>query len=267
MRKVLCIVTVCFMILTVFSGCGLLGKLGLGNGEDELHPVSSIVMNEDEAKKLSDKMPIHLYFANGDSSKLKLEVRYIPVTDGKKSVNSLASVIVKELIKGPEQSSGLKSVIPAGTQLRSAIKINAGVAEVDLTKEFVDKHPGGKIQEQLTIYSIVNSLTELKEIQKVKFLINGKVQKDYKGSFQFDVPFPRSVAIISKDSKSPSVGVKDVVKKDTGNTKPESPKPTDSSKQPDNKNSVSKSVEDQNDEDSTASVNVDDEAVYSDVLE
>ena len=103
MRKLICIVTVCFIIVAMFSGCAVLQKLGLQkNDSEELHPVSSIVMNEDEAKKLTDKVPIHLYFANDDNSKLKLEVRYIAVSEAKKSVNTLASTIVKELIKGQQ---------------------------------------------------------------------------------------------------------------------------------------------------------------------
>jgi len=32
----------------------------------------------------------------------------------------------------------------------------------------------------MTIYSVVNSLTELKEINKVKFLIEGKSSPDFK---------------------------------------------------------------------------------------
>lgn len=203
MRKLLCIVTVCIMIITMLSGCGVLQKIGLQkNDNDELAPVSSIVMNEDEAKKLTDKVPIHLYFANEDNTKLRLEIRYIPVSEAKKSPSNLASVIVKELIAGPK--SELKATIPAGTQLRSPVKIEAGVATVDLTKEFQDKHPGGKAAEQMTIFSIVNSLTELKEIQKVRFLINGKRQKEFKGNFQFDAPFPRSAPLISNEPATSS---------------------------------------------------------------
>jgi hypothetical protein len=188
------------MIIAMFSGCGLLQKLGLQEkNNDELHPVSSIVMNEDEAKKLTDMVPIHLYFANEDNTKLKLEIRYIKMSEAKKSVNNLATIIVKELISGPENKSGLKATIPAGTKPGARIKIDAATATVDFSKEFVEKHPGGKIAEQLTIYSVVNSLTELKEIQKVKFTIAGKVNKEYKGNYEFDVPFPRAAALISKD--------------------------------------------------------------------
>ncbi|MCG8401131.1 MAG: GerMN domain-containing protein, partial [Firmicutes bacterium] len=169
MRKTICVITACIMMITMISGCGALEKLGLKDTEnDELRPVSSIVMNEDEARKLSDKVPVRLYFANEDNSKLLAEIRYIPMSEAKKSVNSLASSIVKELIKGPMSNAGMKATIPKSTKLRSPININAGIATVDLTKEFVDNHPGGKEAEKMTIYSIVNSLTELKEIQKVR---------------------------------------------------------------------------------------------------
>lgn len=224
MRKIICIVTVCFMIITVFSGCTVLQKLGLqGNKNDELHPVSSIVMNEDEAKKLSDKVPIHLYFANTENSKLKLEVRYIPITEAKKSVSNLATAIVKELIKGPGPTSMLKPTVPAGAQLRSPVSINAGIATVDFTKDLITKHPGGKTAEQLTIFSIVNSLTELKEVQKVKFTINGKPQKEFKGSFQFDAPFPRSTAIISKEVAPVNAATTDTSKDKAKDTKAKEP--------------------------------------------
>ena len=206
MRKIISIVTVCLFILMTLSGCGLLQKLGLQESNDELRPVSSIVMGEDEAQKLSDKVPIHLYFANEDNTKLMLEVRYIPLADTKQSTSHLASVIVRELIKGPSKEIGYKSTIPAGTQLRTPVSISARIATVDLSNEFKAKHPGGIDAEKMTIYSIVNSLTELSDIQKVKFKIAGKTQKDYMGNYQFDAPFPRSASLISKETLIPDTG-------------------------------------------------------------
>jgi germination protein M len=208
MRRIISIVTVCIFILVTFSGCGLLQKMGLQSGsEDELRPVSSIVIGEDEAKKLTDKVPIHLYFANEDNTKLKLEVRYIPLTDAKQGTSHLASVIVRELIKGPSADTGYKSTIPAGTTLRTPVSISSRIATVDMSKEFKSKHPGGKDAEKMTIYSIVNSLTELADIEKVKFTIAGKVEKEYMGSFQFNAPFPRSTSLISKEAENKSSGI------------------------------------------------------------
>lgn len=214
MRKYICILIVCAIILSLFSGCNVLQKLGLKKADnDELRPVSSVVMGEEEAKKLSDKVQVRLYFDNGDSTKLRLEIRYIPLSEAAKSVNSLASLIVKELINGPGKDSGLKATIPEGTELRSPVKIEAGVATVDFTKEFRDKHSGGKAAERMTIYSIVNTLTELKEIQKVKFLIDGKTEKEYKGNFKFDAPFPRTTSLISDE---PAVSGAEKLKETSG---------------------------------------------------
>lgn len=198
MRKLVCII-MCLIIVLISSACDTLGKLGLRQSvTDEVHPVSSVVMNEDDAKKLSDKVPIHLYFSNQSTNKLNLEVRYIPLSEAKKSVNNLATVIVKELVKGPSPNTGLKATIPADTKLYSGVIVNSGTAIVDLSQDFISKHPGGKNEEQLTIYSIVNSLTELKEISKVKFLISGKDQKEFKGNYRLDASFPRSPSLIGK---------------------------------------------------------------------
>jgi hypothetical protein len=111
-------------------------------------------------------------------------------------VNHLAEIIVNELIKGPKVA-GMKATIPEGSKLRSQIKIDGDVAIVDFSKEFRDNHPGGKAEERMTIYSIVNSLTELKEISKVKFLIEGKSSSEYKGNFKFNTEFPRRAQLIS----------------------------------------------------------------------
>jgi len=211
------------MIISLFSGCSVLQKLGLKKADnDELRPASSIAIGEEEAKKLSDKLPVSLYFANDDNTKLKLEIRYVPLEEAKKSVNNLASIIVKELIKGPAKGSTLKPTIPEGTELRSPVKIEAGVATVDLTKAFKENHPGGKAAERMTIFSIVNSLTELKEIQKVQFLIEGKTEKEFKGNFKFDVPFPRTTSLISNEPAVPVPASTDELEEESTETSGES---------------------------------------------
>jgi hypothetical protein len=190
------------MILSICVGCSNSEKYGLG--EDDSCPASSIALTEEEAAQITDKMPIRLYFANEDNSKLKLEIRYIPSSEANKSVNHLAQIIVNELINGPKVA-GMKATIPEGTKLKSEIKIDGDVATVNFTKEFKDNHLGGKAEERMTIYSVVNSLTELKEISKVKFLIEDKSTAEFKGNFKFDAGFPRCAELIS--SKTEPVGM------------------------------------------------------------
>ncbi len=225
MKRTVSIVTMIVIILVMLSGCSILQKLGLqGSSNDELRPVSSILIGEYEASQLTDKTPIRLYFANEDNTKLKLEIRYIDTADAKKSTSQLASVIVRELIKGPSDETAFKRTIPLEAALRTPVSISGKVATIDMSKEFKTKHPGGKDAEKMTIYSIVNSVTELEDIQKVKFTIAGKAQKEYMGNFQFDSLFPRSAPLISKDSAqtTESSGDNSIKQEDTKNTAPQS---------------------------------------------
>lgn len=199
MRKYFCILLLCILVIILNAGCGILQKLGINEDTDELRPVSSVVISEDEAVKIMDKNPIYLYFANEDNTKLRPEIRYIKLADAGKNTEKLATVIVKELIKGPSKNTELKATIPEGTKLRKSVIIEGRVATVDFSKELIENHTGGKDAEKLTIYSVVNSLTGLEGIKKVKFKIDGKTKAEFKGGFKFDAPFPRSTSIISKE--------------------------------------------------------------------
>ena len=211
------------MITAIFSGCAVLQKLGLEHSQnDELQPVSSISINATDAENLNAKSQIHLYFAEETGGKLRLEVRYIPLTEAKKSPSSLATRIVNELIKGPSKDASLKATIPKDTKQMSMVSIDtaSGIATVNLSPQFIENHPGGMEAERLTIYSIVNSLTEMKEISKVNFLIDGEKKSQYKGNFQFDIPFPRTAALISTEvtSKSPAAAAASPTEADSKGT-------------------------------------------------
>jgi hypothetical protein len=58
MKKTILFVTLFVFIVVMLPGCSLLQKLGLQDSQDdELRPVSSIVIGETEASKLTDKTP------------------------------------------------------------------------------------------------------------------------------------------------------------------------------------------------------------------
>ena len=240
MQRQFCVIITCILMILMFTGCSALPKIG---NNDEISPVSSIALSEAEAQQIANKSPISLYFANEEGTKLKLEVRYIPTSELKKPANEIASLIVNELINGPSTGSGLKPTIPAEAKLRS-IKIKDDVATVDFSKEFKEKHPGGKAAEQMTIYPIVNSLTELKEISQIKFKIEGKTSKEFKGAYKFDNPFPRSTSIISRETSNLTKNNTDNTNSNVDEDKKEKTE-TESDKK-DNKNSK-ETINDEND--------------------
>ena len=104
-------------------------------------------------------------------------------------------MIFQELQNGPQDMRSY-SIIPQGTKLLS-IETKDGLCTVNLSKEFIDNNHSGTTGEMLTISAIVNSLTELPEVKKVQFLVEGQVRDVYLNA-EFDKPFTRNESIIMK---------------------------------------------------------------------
>ena len=147
---------------------------------DTSFPVSYFLFNNAYATEHQ----ITLYFPDNNGEKLHAELRNIFLTDA-----SIARTTIEELIAGP--SSNLASSIPQGTSLLS-IHIEDGVCYVDLSHEFVDNHTGGSTNDIMTLYSIVNTLTEFHTIEKVQILVEGEIGVTF-GNFVLDRPFERQL--------------------------------------------------------------------------
>lgn len=135
----------------------------------EYNPVEEIT-DEQLAKTM-----VTLYFKNKDNNMLVPEPRLI---DSKLLIINPYEELVKLLIGGPKNES-LINIIPEGTKINK-IEIASGIITLDFSKEFVENHMGGEEEENKTIESIVNTLTELKEVDGVDILIDGESDKEFK---------------------------------------------------------------------------------------
>jgi len=127
---------------------------------------------------------VTLYFPDKNAIELKEEMRNVPLID-----NSIEKTVVHELIKGPS-AEGLISTIPSETKVLS-VETKDGLCFVNLSAEFITKHSQGSTAEALTVYSIVNSLTELPGINSVQFLIEGK-KAEVMNHMLLDSPYTRN---------------------------------------------------------------------------
>lgn len=134
---------------------------------------------------------ISLYFAGTNADQLVKEMRSVKLAPDE----MIEERIIKELIKGPTEK-GIHKIIPVNTRLQD-ITIDKELAIVNLSESFVKDHWGGSTGELMTIYSIVNSLTELPYIKRVKFLINGKETTVF-SHYSFNEAFERDETLISK---------------------------------------------------------------------
>ena len=138
------------------------------------------------SEKNEEKAEVVLYYASDDAMGLKAEVRSVPKDEAANPEN-----MVNMLISGTSKE-GYASVIPNGTKLNSCI-VADGICTVDISEEFVS--PKGSANEQMIIYSVVNTLCRMDGIEKVKFLVDGK-NVEFFGSYVFDEPFAEDTNLI-----------------------------------------------------------------------
>ena len=140
----------------------------------------------------TDSKNIVLYFADKNGKSLVKEVRTIKITD----TRPIESYIVSELIKGPVNKE-LSSVLTSDTELISA-ETNNGTCHVTF-KNFIEKNLSDPTSDKsaLAVYSVVNSLTSLNEVNSVRFLFEGKTA-EMVGTFDFSQVFEENKKIIKQ---------------------------------------------------------------------
>ncbi len=148
---------------------------------------NDIVFTQNSNENITQKF-VTLYFADAMGEKLVAERRKASLVD-----NRLEKTVVLELVKGPKNSD-IFATIPKDTKVLS-VETKEGICFVNLSEEFITKFSGGSSAATLAIYSIVNSLTELPDIDRVQFLIDG-VKVETFGDYIFSEPFGRDKHIL-----------------------------------------------------------------------
>ncbi len=155
-------------------------------------PVPSTVRGPGTA--LDEPRVIDLYFADADGRRLALEAREVMVQGVEESV--LQSV--SELLAGPRKKN-LSATLPEGVGVRS-VYFRDGIAYVDLTSNLSSNHPGGSWAELLTVYSIINTITEnFVEVARVQILIGGRERETLAGHIDISRPLPGRVQLLAGD--------------------------------------------------------------------
>ena len=147
-----------------------------------------VPFKEEEIKEVQpvpteEMVEVNLYFSDSQAMYLVPEKRKIPQTP------SLVRQAVIELIKGPENSD-LYPTIPEGTQVNE-VYIADDIVYIDLSEEIFKNHPGGSSGELMTVYSVVNTLTEIPPIRGVQILVGGNETKSLAGHIDISMPLLR----------------------------------------------------------------------------
>ena len=160
-RKLIAIITFLLILMLAFF---VYRNISIEKKKDEYQDYTP---QEEISEEQSRQTKVTLYFENIDTGELETEIK---VMDANILINNPEEELINLLIKGP-QSINLKKLIPDWTVLHD-IKIEKSCAIINVSNEFLNyENEENKLK---IINSIVNTLTNLKEIKSIKFLVNGE---------------------------------------------------------------------------------------------
>ena len=163
------------IVALLAAGCAnLKGQNNNENGDMQEQPGVS-------ADPQKTPVNVTLYFSDDQAMYLVTEEREVM-----KQGETMEEVVIRELIKGPQEPGNMRT-IPEEARLIS-VEVVDGVAYVNFSKEFKTKHWGGTAGESHTLYSVVNSVTELEGIEKVQFLLEGDTMDSLGGHMDTSQP-------------------------------------------------------------------------------
>lgn len=136
----------------------------------------------------------HLYFANEKGNGL-IEVSRNVVYN---SNISMERQVMEELLRGPlkeeqeRNEDGYPTLNPAAAVL--GVTVTDGVCYVNMSKDFLTQIYN--VSPEVAIYSIVNSLVELPNVNKVQFAVDGETNINYSDSINLTTVFERNLDIV-----------------------------------------------------------------------
>jgi hypothetical protein len=152
------------------------------------------VAAEPVAAPATPKIKARLFYVSEDGLQLVAVEREVPFGEG---TLAQARRIVEAQLERP--AAPLVTAIPDGTRLRALHLGSAGEAFVDLTRDVSFAHPGGALDEMLTVYSIVNVLTtNLSAVRTVQILVDGHEVDTLAGHVDLRRPLLRGASWIQE---------------------------------------------------------------------
>src|SRR5262245_7254381 len=137
------------------------------------------------------KIKAQLFYVSDDGMRLvgvEQDVAY-----AEQPVDQAKEILMAQIAPVP---APLVSAVPPGTILRALFLTENGQAYVDLSRDVATAHPGGSLNEMLTIYTIVHALTfNLPAITSVQLLVDGKEVDTLAGHVDLRRPLSKNLQL------------------------------------------------------------------------
>ncbi|OPY58142.1 MAG: Spore germination protein GerM [Pelotomaculum sp. PtaU1.Bin035] len=187
-NRVIWILLALILLLSMISACAPLGSKQVPEKETPL----GTAIQQGETVPSDQKTDLAVYYVKMTASDAYLvrEVHQVPYT------KEVIKAALEELINAAPVTPGAARVLPPATKIRG-ITVRDGLATVDFSRDVLRANVGAS-GESLGIQSIINTVTEFPGVQKVSFLVEGKLDQESKNWWGhvglYDQPFARDVS-------------------------------------------------------------------------
>ena len=121
---------------------------------------------------------VSLYFISKDTREIVPEARLINI---KEIINDPCDKLINLLIEC-HKSDKQEKIIPENTKLLKTY-MEGDCVTIDLSKEFLNYNKTEENAKEKLLQSIVHTLTQLTEVNKVKILIEGNVNEEFNETY------------------------------------------------------------------------------------
>lgn len=162
-----------FILLIILLIGGYFAIRYVKNKEEETI-IEEYIPEEEITEEQVRQTIVSLYFPNKETNELNPEARLIDI---KEIMNNAHEKLIALLIEGPKSEKN-KKIIPEGTKINKTY-FEGDCVILDLSSEFLNYAKEDEKEKMNLINSIVNTLTELTEINKIKIIIDGNENEDF----------------------------------------------------------------------------------------
>ena len=164
-----------FIFLLMAIVIAVLGYLGIRYFKEKQvnSQIDEYIPQEEIKDEQIRKTMVNLYFYNNETGNIEKESRLINSIE---LIENPYTKLVQLLIEGPK-SEKLKKLLPEDVNVIKT-EITGSCVTVDMSIEFLNHIEDEDLKNKM-VNSIVNTLTELTEVESVKFLVNGKQNDEF----------------------------------------------------------------------------------------
>ena len=177
----LILVLIIILIILFF----VIKNFNVQNTTDETNTFSDYTPEEEISSEQLRETIVTLYFVDSTTGDLKSEGKLL---DSLSLLENPYKKLIELLLEGPE-SENLSKVFPENTKILDA-KFENNCAILNFSEELLNYQD--ETQKYNIINSILNTLTELNEINSIQILVNNNVPENFETNYNLKNPLTKS---------------------------------------------------------------------------